>query len=367
MDGDWQDKHGDLTFDPARFANLANLTELLQTACSLSLEVTPYFDYRSVENFHHGVVENFFVRDDGGRVPGLTRYRPDKAGAMVDVTRPEARTWFGNAMKPVLDLVKPRSLRLAYGQDGWLPYRPTFSDPNLSLQGFKQLVGDSLFDPKRVLIQDHAVLSKRSPGLVAVMTDVVRKDNHLCLDNAIQKALTLGLLGYPYVLADGLSEHPDRLSPDLFIRWMQMAAFFPAFKFSWAPWSQSEDALNQAKNLSLLHSTLVMSTIQSEKVARDVGAGLPILRPAWWLDPANQTVHAMGLNDEFLVGDELLVAPILCEGVTVRDIYVPPGVWGDRLKNNILVQGPKILYNYRIELNEVAYFVRMKVYNGKER
>lgn len=75
----------------------------------------------------------------------------------------------------------------------------------------------------------------------------------------------------------------------------------------------------------------------------------------------------MGLNDEFLVGDELLVAPILCEGVTVRDIYVPPGVWGDRLKNNILVQGPKILYNYRIELNEVAYFVRMKVYNGKER
>ncbi|PVD25115.1 hypothetical protein C0Q70_15613 [Pomacea canaliculata] len=147
---------------------------------------------------------------------------------------------------------------------------------------------------------------------------------------------------------------------------MQMAAFFPAFKFSWAPWSQSEDALNQAKNLSLLHSTLVMSTIQSEKVARDVGAGLPILRPAWWLDPANQTVHAMGLKDEFLVGDELLVAPILCEGVTVRDIYVPPGVWGDRLKNNILVQGPKILYNYRIELNEVAYFVRMKVYNGKE-
>ncbi|XP_025108381.1 myogenesis-regulating glycosidase-like isoform X3 [Pomacea canaliculata] len=74
MDGDWQDKHGDLTFDPARFANLANLTELLQTACSLSLEVTPYFDYRSVENFHT-VVENFFVRDDGGRVPGLTRYR----------------------------------------------------------------------------------------------------------------------------------------------------------------------------------------------------------------------------------------------------------------------------------------------------
>ena len=41
----------------------------------------------------------------------------------------------------------------------------------------------------------------------------------------------------------------------------------------------------------------------------------------WWLDPMDE--EALGLEDEFLLGDSLLVAPVLEEGAVKRDVYLP--------------------------------------------
>src|SRR5690606_37016695 len=39
-------------------------------------------------------------------------------------------------------------------------------------------------------------------------------------------------------------------------------------------------------------------------------------------DPASRAVH-----DQYMLGDELLVAPVLEEGATTRELYLPPGTW----------------------------------------
>ena len=259
-------------------------------------------------------------------------------------------------------------MRLSYGTDGWLPYKPTFGEESLSLAKLKQQMTAMVSTYSHRLVLEHTAGSQHLHGVLAIATDLAVRDGRTCLANTIEKAITLGLLGYPYVLADGFSVpdsrqsfHSSQPSRDLFTRWMQMVAFFPAYKFSVPPWLYDETTVHLAQNLSRLHTELVVKAINGPDLRRDVGQGLPILRPVWWLDPANRSVHALHVHDEFLVGESLLVAPVLCEGVKERSIYVPHGVWSDKLRNTIVL-GPKVLDAYRVELNEVPYFERMPVY-----
>ena len=65
--------------------------------------------------------------------------------------------------------------------------------------------------------------------------------------------------------------------------------------------------------------------------------GLPINRPIWWLDPTDN--FALGVDSEFLLGDDILVAPVLEEGAVDRDVYLPVGLWQDANTKNILEVG----------------------------
>ena len=64
------------------------------------------------------------------------------------------------------------------------------------------------------------------------------------------------------------------------------------------------------------------------KTAQDcVQAGKPFLRPLvyeWPEDPS-----AVGCEDEYLLGEDLLVAPLLEEHAQSRRVYLPKGVWHD--------------------------------------
>jgi alpha-glucosidase (family GH31 glycosyl hydrolase) len=62
---------------------------------------------------------------------------------------------------------------------------------------------------------------------------------------------------------------------------------------------------------------------------------------------------------EFLLGEDLLVAPILDEGAVARDIYLPIGKWQDELRPGIVHNGHCWLRNYTVQLDELAYFTRI--------
>lgn len=55
--------------------------------------------------------------------------------------------------------------------------------------------------------------------------------------------------------------------------------------------------------------------------------GLGINRPIWWIDSEDET--ALNIDSEYLLGDRILVAPVLDEGAVSRDVYLPPGQWTD--------------------------------------
>jgi alpha-glucosidase len=53
--------------------------------------------------------------------------------------------------------------------------------------------------------------------------------------------------------------------------------------------------------------------------------GAPILRPLFWADPEDTATYSM--DDEFLCGESLLVAPVTRPGIEYRHVYLPKGTW----------------------------------------
>lgn len=64
---------------------------------------------------------------------------------------------------------------------------------------------------------------------------------------------------------------------------------------------------------------------------------------------------------EFLLGEDILVAPIIKPGTYYRDIYLPKGAWKEEMTpESPNIKGPTWLKNYKVPLEKLAYFTRVE-------
>jgi len=153
------------------------------------------------------------------------------------------------------------------------------------------------------------------------------------LGSCLPNILAQSVLGYPYSCPDMIgggeythfNAHSERLDEEIFVRHAQLAALLPMQQFSAAPWrllSRPAAALClEAAQLHAAHGDLICALAETAAVS-----GEPIVRPLGWVwnDDA-----ALGVHDEFLLGDDLLVAPVVTPGARARKVTLPPGTWED--------------------------------------
>ena len=66
--------------------------------------------------------------------------------------------------------------------------------------------------------------------------------------------------------------------------------------------------------------------------------GVPTMRPLWWEFPSD--ADAVGINDQYMLGAELLVAPVTAQGATSRSMYFPAGAkWRNFFNKDDVVDG----------------------------
>ncbi|HEY3755028.1 MAG TPA: TIM-barrel domain-containing protein [Opitutaceae bacterium] len=149
--------------------------------------------------------------------------------------------------------------------------------------------------------------------------------------------LNTGLSGLPYWTCDtgGFLEgyyRNDRYGAHarLYERWMEYSAFSPLTRAHKVkdpfPYDFGPETERVARHyLKLRYRLLPYIYSYAAEAARD---GLPIVR-ALPLEFPNDPGSLAAPGDEYLFGRELLVAPVLNEGQTRRDVYFPPGRWVD--------------------------------------
>ncbi|WP_066930670.1 glycoside hydrolase family 31 protein [Streptomyces sp. NBRC 110611] len=148
---------------------------------------------------------------------------------------------------------------------------------------------------------------------------------------SLSLVLGLGLCGVPYSGPDvgGFSAEP---CPELYLRWFQLGAYLPLFRTHsafWAgrrePWEFGAEVLGHARTALRERQRLLPYFGTLGQLARLTGA--PYVRPVWWNTPRDRALR--DCEDAFLLGDALLVAPVLAAGVTRRPVRLPRGRWYD--------------------------------------
>ena len=169
---------------------------------------------------------------------------------------------------------------------------------------------------------------------------------------------TLGLSGEPFVGSD-VGGFIGRATGELLVRSYQVGFLAPFFRnhhaidgYDQEPWrfgKYYEDIIR--RYLKLRYQLLPFLYTTLEEAHR---TGVPLFRPLMlnYQDDPN----TYNLDDEFMIGEDLLVAPIVKPDVTSRLVYLPKGIWYDYWTNKRLTGGAMI--RAEAPLDTVPMFVR---------
>lgn len=156
----------------------------------------------------------------------------------------------------------------------------------------------------------------------------------------IPQVCSLGISGIAFSGADagGFRGEPGA---ELYLRWMQLGSMLPYFRthsayYVWRnsrrvpvqerhPWTYGEPYTSRIRAaIEQRYQLLPYLYTQAQRAATQ---GTPIVRPLFFSEPDNDRFRAV--DDQFLLGDDLLVAPILTRGSRSRRVWLPKGTWFD--------------------------------------
>ncbi len=145
----------------------------------------------------------------------------------------------------------------------------------------------------------------------------------------VQLNLSLGLSGVSFVGCD-IGGFFNDATPQLFARWIEWGVFQPFCRGHSAmgtidqePWVFGPEVEKVARRMIELRYQLLPYIYTAFVEAAESGA--PVNRPLVFEYPQDATV--LGIGDEFLLGKDILVAPVMDPGKDHRALYLPPGEW----------------------------------------
>jgi len=347
LDIDYMDGYRVFTFDRARFPDPGALaSELSGSGVRLVTIVDPGVKVDAgYEVYRQGLAEGRFCTDDSGR-PAEGVVWPGRV-AFPDFTDPGTRQWWAGHYRVLTDagiagiwhdMNEPTSISLLGD-----PSLPPSTRHSFDGRGGDHGEGHNLYG----LLMNrsgHEGLSgarpERRPFIVSRSGwagmqrwawnwtgDVA--STWPSMRQQVATVIGLGLSGVPYSGPDigGFSGVPD---DELYVRWLQMSVMLPYCRThsvlgapAREPWRFSEPTRSIIVAWLRFRYRLLpyLYTLAHEASA----SGAPLVRPLWW--PRGEAVPG-DVDDAFLLGDALLVGPVMTPGATARDIGLPAGDWG---------------------------------------
>lgn len=175
------------------------------------------------------------------------------------------------------------------------------------------------------------------------------------LAGSLRGGLSWGMSGAPYYATDVGGFYGDQRDAELYVRWAQVSVFSAHLRLHGIgqrePWSYGEEA-NAAVTVALqLRYRLIPYLLNVMAVASDTG--MPVQRAMALAFPGERAAWAF--EDQFMFGEQLLVAPCLRPGGEV-ECYLPAGRWL-RFPSADILEGGRC-HTLTLALDEIAVFVR---------
>ncbi|XP_012544936.1 myogenesis-regulating glycosidase isoform X2 [Bombyx mori] len=376
----WQNEIGDLEVDKSRFETLnVTVDKLHRRGFKVAFTIQPFISTES-QNFAETVQKRLLVseRNSDRRIPALTRFKSLPSAGVLDITNNRSVPWILDKLQAVIDEYHIDSFYFDLGTAYDIPHYYRCESFLINPDHYKTIFTKTFEKALNIIGVSSAISLPRPPIFVSLPPF---ESSWEAMRRVIPTMLTYGVNGFPFLMPGAVggdiywpgseqflpsskgSMDPMNITQEngidlpereLYMRWLQMATFLPVMKFTHLPSKYNDErVLEMAKNLTLLRQKLVTPLLLKYK-REALEEGLPLIRPLWQVSGGEA---APRVDDEFALGDELVVAPVLHQGQTTREVYLPAGLWQDGIDNS-LRKGNRWMHEYKVPVDKVAYFIR---------
>jgi alpha-glucosidase (family GH31 glycosyl hydrolase) len=364
IDDTWQENYGTWEFAPRRFQNPRKMMqELHDMGFKVMLWICPFVSADS-EVFRELAAEGMLLLD-----PQLTQnilWANTKNKAAI------IRWW--NGASACLDLSNPKT-------QAWFKGRLDYLVNEYGVDGFKFDAGDARFYADGAISfkagtpNDHTTYfaevglsyplneyraSWKMAGLPLAQRLRDKRHRWEDLKVLIPDLMSQSIMGYAYTCPDliGGGEYRSLLNgavvdEELVVRSAQVHALMPMMQFSVAPWRVlSKENAEICRQAALLHTRMGDTFLRLAREAAKTGE--PIVKPMALAYPDDGYER---IDDQFMLGEDILVAPAVEMGARSRTVIFPKGLWkGD---DGSVVEGGKAI-DIQVPLARLPYFKQVR-------
>ncbi len=351
IDDNWQQNYGQWDFRKNKFPDPKGMIEALHShGFKVMLWICPFVHTNS-DAYPELVGRGLLLKNELGRVASIKWWNGESA--LLDFTNPEAVAWFRSRLDFLQSAYKVDGFKFDAGDSAF--YKGTMAlksvPPNVHSELFGQIGRDYPLNEFRAMWKMGG----------QPLAERLRDKEHTWSDlrKLVPNMLLAGLMGYPFCCPDmiGGGEYKSfqttaTIDQELLVRSAQCHALMPMMQFSVAPWR----VLDQSHLRAIVKAVKVRQDHRNYllELARQAAAtGEPVMRSLEYGFPHRGYER---INDEFLLGERFLVAPVLEKGSRERAVVLPPGVWlGADGKRYVGHEKATV----RVPLDELCFFERL--------
>ncbi|MEL7426276.1 MAG: TIM-barrel domain-containing protein [Bacteroidota bacterium] len=396
LDIDYMDGYRCFTWNKDHFPELGKMiTDIADDGFQTVVMIDP--GIKVDEDYHvykEGVEQDYFCRRSDGKLMRGPVWPPDCV--WPDYTRADVREWWGELYRELYEkasvsgfwndmnepaVFKVNSLtfpdQVLHDNDGY----PSDHRSVHNIYGQQMSRGTydglkSIKPEKRPFVLTRATFSGGQRFAAVWTGDNVASWDHLQLAN--RQCQRLSISGFSLVGTD-IGGFVDQPSPELLIRWIQLGVFHPVFRvhsmgnnidgaaeadaeavkaaeaelrLDQEPWVFGEPYTSQARQAIEFRYQLLPYLYTA--VYQHTMTGLPVLRSLSF--EAQDDPKALSRENEFMLGEHLLVSPVVKPGVKSHGTYLPPGRWVNYYTGNHYV-GPRT-HRQQVNANSIPLYVR---------
>ncbi len=325
--------------------------------------ITEPYILDTLKNYKDAASKNIFVTDSLGH-PYLDTFFYFGHGSLIDIFKPEACAWFWQKYQKQInngvagwwgDLGEPEShLSDIYHVNGK-------ADEVHNIYGHfwdKMLYENySKYYPQTRLfhLQRSGFAGSQRYSAFPWTGDVSRSWGGF--QAQLPLLLTMSISGLGYIHSDAGGFAMGVKDEELYTRWLQFAVFSPVLRphgsgIPSEPVFWDEKTQEIVKNYMNLR--YAMLPYNYTLAWQNATIGEPLMHPLFYNYP-DDTIAAK-IDDEYLWGNNMLIAPVIVQGQTERKIYLPAGEWID-FNTGFVYQGGNTI-DYPVRLDWIPIFAK---------
>lgn len=337
IDEGWQIDYGHWDFDPYKIPDPKSMIKQLHDmGFTVMLWIVPnvrcdgdFFVKHTLPNLNPAEYDKLFVRNESGEI-AITEWW-NGFSATLDMTKECDRRFLDIQLERLMKDYDVDGFKFDGGTlehySGVLSVNVSHSD---CILGAKRNIAWNDFGARYSFHEFKDTFKGGGKRCIQRIRDKTHTWDGDGINKLVPCAILQGLIGHPFICPDmiGGGEWTTRelnvnVDSELFVRMAQASALFPMMQFSWAPW-EALDAENlsyvkKAHDLHIKFSDLICRLVEEAEIT-----GEPILRNYEYNYPHS---GYYGIKDTFMLGNEIIVAPVLEKNKVLRDVVLPKGVW----------------------------------------